>query len=198
VSDPIEQAAAAASAGRLIVFPTDTVYGIGTRPDDAAATDRLFEAKGRPRDLSLAVLVPSFAVARQIAAFDDTADRLVTRLWPGPLTVILPRTPASATWELGSDRDTIGVRMPHHPLSLAILARTGPLAVSSANRTGEPPAPDCDALSSAFGDRVGVYVCQDEPLPGAPSTVVEVARGELRVIRAGAVDRTKLLAALAG
>ncbi len=198
MSGPIEQAAAAASAGELIVIPTDTVYGIGTRPDDAAATRKLFEAKGRPPDLSLAVLVPSIAVARTIAAFEEAGERLAARFWPGPLTIVLPRTEASASWGLGSDEGTIGVRMPHHPLALAVLARTGPLAVSSANRTGEPPATDCDALSRAFGDRVAVFVCQDQPLVGAPSTVVQLVEGELRMIREGGLDRIRLQEALAG
>ncbi len=198
MSDPIEQAAAAASAGELIVIPTDTVYGIGTRPDDAAAIHRLFEAKGRPLDLSLAVLVPSVAAARAIAVFEQTAERLAGRFWPGPLTLVLPRTEASVSWDLGSDERTIGVRMPHHPLALAVLARTGPLAVSSANRTGEPPASDCDALSHAFGDRVAVYVCQDRPLVGAPSTVVQLVGGEVRMIREGELSRSQLLEAISG
>ncbi len=198
MSDPIEQAAAAASAGELIVIPTDTVYGIGTRPDDAAAIHRLFEAKGRPLDLSLAVLVPSVAAARAIAVFEQAAERLAGRFWPGPLTLVLPRTEASVSWDLGSDEGTIGVRMPHHPLALAVLARIGPLAVSSANRTGEPPASDCDALSRALGDRVAVFLCQDQPLAGPPSTVVQLVAGELRMIREGELSRSQLQEAITG
>jgi len=112
VTDPIEQAALAALAGRLVVLPTDTVYGIGTRPDDATATTRLFEAKGRPAELTLPVLVPTTAAAREIAAFDDRADALALAFWAGPLTLVLPRTAASRGWELGGDPGTVGVRMP--------------------------------------------------------------------------------------
>jgi len=196
VSDPVGDAAAAALAGRLIVIPTDTVYGLGTRPDDAAAAAALFEAKARPRDLSMAVLVPSAASAREIAAFDERADALAARFWPGPLTLVLPRTDASSRWDLGSDARTIGVRMPHHPLALAVLGITGPLAVTSANRSGDVTPRECDGLARAFGARVAVYLCQDEPLEGMASTVVDLTEGELRVLRAGSLDEAELLAAL--
>ena len=139
MSDPVADAIAAARRGDLIVFPTDTVYGIAARPDDAAATDRLFEAKQRPRDLTLPVLVSNAGQAREIARFDDRAARLAQGLWPGALTLVLPRTAASEGWDLGGDRDSIGVRVPDHPLALAVLAGASPdrlaLVVASA-----PPA----------------------------------------------------------
>lgn len=197
MNDPIEDAAAAALAGDLIVMPTDTVYGIGTRPDDPAATARLFEAKGRPRHLELPVLVPSAAAARYVAAFDERAEVLIGRLWPGPLTLVLPRTDASRPWELGGDPATIGLRMPHHPLALAVLSRTGPLAVSSANRSGGPTPEECDGLERTFGDVVAVYLCQDEPLAGRPSTVLDLSHGEPRILRAGALVEGDIVAALA-
>ena len=196
MSDPVGDAAAAALAGRLIVIPTDTVYGIGTRADDAAATAALFEAKGRPRDLSVPVLVPSAAAAREIAALDQRAAALAARFWPGPLTMVLPRTEGSRRWDLGSDTRTIGVRVPHHPLALAVLAITGPLAVTSANRSGEATPRECDGLARAFGARVAVYLCQDEPLEGTASTVVDVTDGDLRVLRTGSLAETDLLEAL--
>lgn len=197
MNDPIEDAAAAALAGDLIVMPTDTVYGIGTRPDDPAATARLFEAKGRPRHLELPVLVPSAAAARDVAAFDERAEVLIGRLWPGPLTLVLPRTDASRPWELGGDPATIGLRMPHHPLALAVLSRTGPLAVSSANRSGGPTPEECDGLERTFGHVVAVYLCQDEPLAGRPSTVLDLSHGEPRILRAGALVEGDIVAALA-
>ena len=197
MTDPIQDAAAAALAGELIVMPTDTVYGIGTRPDDPAATARLFEAKGRPRELELPVLVPSAGAARDVAVFDERAEVLVGRLWPGPLTIVLPRTDASRPWDLGGDPATVGVRMPHHPLALAVLARSGPLAVSSANRSGGPTPAECDGLTRTFGDIVAVFLCQDEPLAGRPSTVVDRSHGEPRILRAGALAEGDVLAALA-
>jgi L-threonylcarbamoyladenylate synthase len=194
--DPIEAAARAALEGSLVVLPTDTVYGIGTRPDDPAATARLFEAKGRPRELELPVLVPSKEAARRIATFDGRAEALALRFWAGPLTIVLPRTAASGGWELGGDHETIGVRMPHHPLALAVLSLTGSLAVTSANRSGEPTPETCAGLSDVFGQGVAVYLCDPEPLGGRPSTVVDLAGGTTRVLRAGAISDDEVADAL--
>jgi len=190
VSDPLADARLAADRGGLIVFPTDTVYGIGCRPDVASATARLFGAKERPRGLTLPVLAGSTAAARAIARFDDRADRLAFALWPGALTMVLPRTPESESWDLGGEDATIGVRVPDHPMALALLA-AGPLATTSANRSGEPPATTCDALVEVFGEAVDVYLCQDDALAGAASTVVSLV-GELEIVRVGAVDPTDI------
>jgi L-threonylcarbamoyladenylate synthase len=143
------------------------------------------------------VLVPSVSAAREIAVFDGRADALATAFWAGPLTLVLPRTDASADWRLGEEVSTIGVRMPHHPLALAVLARTGPLAVTSANRTGEPTPVTCDGLERVFGGAVAVYLCEEVPLVGRPSTVVDLARGDPVVLREGAVAEVDVLAALA-
>jgi len=190
VSDPLADARLAADRGGLIVFPTDTVYGIGCRPDVASATARLFDTKERPRGLTLPVLAGSTAAARAIARFDDRADRLAFALWPGALTMVLPRTPESESWDLGGEDATIGVRVPNHPMALALLA-AGPLATTSANRSGEPPATTCDALVEVFGEAVDVYLCQDDALAGAASTVVSLV-GELEIVRVGAVDPTDI------
>jgi L-threonylcarbamoyladenylate synthase len=187
--DPIAEAAAAARRGALIVFPTDTVYGLATRPDDPAATDRVFRAKRRPADLALPVLVPSAVAARAVAVLDARAERLAAGCWPGALTLVLARTDASAAWALGGDGETVAVRMPHHPLALAVLAAAGPLAVTSANHSGAPPATTCDELTAAFTDEVECYLCQDEPLSGLASTVVDLTHGRAAVLRSGAVDR---------
>jgi L-threonylcarbamoyladenylate synthase len=187
VTDPIDDAVAAAAAGRLIVMPTDTVYGIGTCPDDPRATGRLFAAKGRPRELELPVLVATREEAERIARFDGRASELAGEHWPGALTLVLPRTDASRPWDLGGNPGTIGVRVPHHPVALAILARTGPLAVTSANRSGRPTPGSCEELSAIFADAVDVYLCQPDPPPGVASTVVDLT-GDPRVLRAGAVE----------
>jgi L-threonylcarbamoyladenylate synthase len=185
---PVEEAANAALAGAPIVFPTDTVYGIGTRPDEPAATARLFDAKARPRDLELPVLVPSVEAAGEIAAFDERAEALAGVFWAGPLTIVLPRTDASRGWDLGGDAGTIGVRMPNHALTLALLARTGPLAVSSANRSGEPPPATCEELRGVFGDAVAVYLCADGPLGQVASSVIDLSGREPRMLRTGTVS----------
>jgi L-threonylcarbamoyladenylate synthase len=195
---PIEEAVAAARRGDLIVLPTDTVYGIAARPDDPRATAAIFAAKDRPPDMTLPVLLATADAAREIAVFDVRAERLASGAWPGPLTIVLPRRDVSATWTLGGDGATVGVRVPAHPLARCLLARTGPLAVTSANRSGEPPAGTCEELVRTFGDAVGVYLCQDEPLAGAASTVVDLAHGEPRLLRLGDVDESTVARFLSG
>jgi tRNA threonylcarbamoyl adenosine modification protein (Sua5/YciO/YrdC/YwlC family) len=184
---PIAEAAAAARRGSLIVIPTDTVYGIGTRPDDPMATARVFEAKGRPPGLALAVLAPSADAARELAVFDERAELWVRELWPGALTLVLRRAPASRAWPLGGDGETIGVRVPRHPLAIAVLAAAGPLAVTSANRSGERPARGCEELERTFGNLVEVYLCQESEPPGEASGVVDLTGAAPRVLRPGAL-----------
>jgi L-threonylcarbamoyladenylate synthase len=196
--DPIADAVAAVRRGELVVFPTDTVYGIGAAPHDPAATARLFDAKLRPRDLTLPVLTASREVAATLARFDERAERLATALWPGPLTLVLPRARVSLTWDLGGDAGTIGLRVPSHPLALAVLSAAGPVATTSANRSGAPPAGTCDELHAAFGDLVAVYLCQEEPLVGAVSTVVDLTHPDARMLRAGRVDADHIAQLLGG
>jgi L-threonylcarbamoyladenylate synthase len=196
VADVIEEAATAALAGLLVVLPTDTVYGIGTRPDEPASTRRIFDAKGRPHDLDLPVLVPSIEAATKIGELDDPARDLVARFWPGALTAVVRRTDRSRTWELGGRGETIGIRMPSHPVALAVLERTGPLAVTSANRSGEPTPVTCAEVEKVFGAAVAVYVCDETPLEGSPSTVVDTTADPPSVLRAGreALDIERWLA----
>ncbi len=183
----IERAAEAALRGELVVLPTDTIYGIGTRPDDPAATARLFEAKRRPRDLELPVLVPTVGSAERLGRFGAQARRLAEGYWPGPLTIVVPRSEASAGWDLGGDPDTVGLRIPGHPVALAVLERTGPLAVTSANLSGRPTPATCRDVAALFGPLVSVALDAGEPLASPPSTVVAVVDGEFRVLRRGAV-----------
>jgi tRNA threonylcarbamoyl adenosine modification protein (Sua5/YciO/YrdC/YwlC family) len=187
LAGPLADAVEAARRGELIVFPTDTVYGIGTRPDDAAATARLFAAKRRERDLALPLLASTPDELAAVAVFDRRAERLARALWPGALTIVVPRSPASATWNLGGDGRTVGVRVPAHRLARALLGASGPLAVSSANRSGESPARTCAELVESFGADVDLYLCTDEPLVGTSSTVVDLAHGPPRLLREGDV-----------
>ena len=179
-----------------MVLPTDTVYGIGTRPDDAAATSRLFDAKRRPRDLELPVLVPSIDAAQHVGRVDDRGRALMDAFWPGPLTIVIPRAEVSLSWDLGGDPQTVGIRCPRHLMARALLERTGPMAVTSANISGRPPPSTCDELVETFGEAVDVYLCQEEPLVGAASTVVDLAHGEPAVLRRGALSESDLRTAL--
>jgi L-threonylcarbamoyladenylate synthase len=193
----LQRAAAAAAAGELIVLPTDTVYGIGTRPDDPAATGRLFDAKGRPADLPLPVLVPSLSSAVEIASFDERAHRLARRAWPGAITLVLPRARRAAAWDLGGDAATIGVRQPRHPTATGLLERTGPLAVTSANRSGESTPITCDAVRAVFADAVAVYLCDEVEVESRPSTVVDLTGSCEVVLREGQLGASELRELLA-
>ena len=112
----VHAAVTALRAGDLVVFPTETVYGLAARPDDPSATARIFEAKSRPRHLALPVLAASREEAWTLAATSEAAEALARRFWPGALTIVLPRTDRSRTWGLGERRGSIAVRVPDHPL----------------------------------------------------------------------------------
>jgi L-threonylcarbamoyladenylate synthase len=190
----IDAAAEAITQGLLVVFPTETVYAIACRPDDPAATGRLFEAKRRPARLSLPVLTADSSTAWRLGLRSTIASALAEAFWPGPLTMVLPRTEASAAWDLGERPGTIGLRVPDHPLATALMRRAGPLAATSANLSGEPPVGDTAGLVWTFGDRVGVYLVlpAEGSLDGEPSTVVELAGDELLVLREGAIAPDRL------
>jgi L-threonylcarbamoyladenylate synthase len=189
---PLNVAVKALSEGSLVVFPTDTVYGVAGRPDIPGATDRLFEAKRRPRDLTLPVLAATVEDAATVAVFDDRARALAGRFWPGGLTMVLARAPRARDWDLGDERKTVGVRIPDHVVALALLARAGPLAVTSANRSGEPTPSGCGGIRSSFGDLVAVYLCA-EAVGGVPSTVADLTGADPRILREGAVPKDALL-----
>jgi L-threonylcarbamoyladenylate synthase len=193
--DRIEAAAEALARGRLVVLPTDTVYGVAASPRVPGATARLFEAKRRTRRLTLPVLVAGREQVATVAVLDRRADLLADRFWPGGLTVILPRTPESLRWDLGDKEDTVGVRVPDHPVARGLLAVTGPLAVTSANRSGEPTPSTCRGVREALGEAVSVYLC-DDPAPGRASTVVDLTAAEPEVVREGAIPAARVLAAL--
>lgn len=196
MADTYREAAEALARGGLVVVPTDTVYGVAARPDLPEATARVFTAKGRPRDLTLPVLAADAEAAGLAGNLDERALSLAGRFWPGPLTLVVPRTERSAPWDLGEDRNTIGLRVPDHRWTRALLAETGPLAVTSANRSGEPTPPDCDGVRAALGPAVEVYVCDDPRPAGPPSTVLDLTGPEPLVLRQGALDRETLLAPL--
>jgi tRNA threonylcarbamoyl adenosine modification protein (Sua5/YciO/YrdC/YwlC family) len=192
----IDDAAVAVRDGSLVVFPTDTVYGIGSRPDVPQATRRLFEAKGRPTELELPVLASSRVELERVAVFDERALLLADRFWPGPLTLILPRGEESRGWDLGGDPSTVGVRIPRHRLASLVLEVTGPMAVTSANLSGKPPLTKAEELVACFGEAVAVYICEERPVPGIASTVADLAHGPMRLIREGVVLESALLDAM--
>ncbi|MDR1441579.1 MAG: threonylcarbamoyl-AMP synthase [Bifidobacteriaceae bacterium] len=194
----LADAARAIGQGLLVVLPTDTVYGLAADPFQKAATSRLFAAKGRPKDLALPVLVADRAAARELVAdWPEQAETLARAFWPGPLTIILPARPTPRL-HLGSTSGTVGLRQPDHPATLALLRRTGPLAVSSANQSGQPPVLTAADAVQVFGPAVAVYVDGGQAPGPVASTVVDLTGREVRLVRAGPVSQDDLMAALPG
>lgn len=192
----IAAATGALAAGLLVVVPTDTVYGLVARPDVAGASARIFAAKRRPQELTLPVLVDDLGAAELAGAMDERSRALARRFWPGGVTVVVPRTERSLRWDLGAERATIALRVPDDPVARALLEVTGPLAVTSANVSGEPTPPTCEGVSGSFGDEVAVYLCADGAPHGIASTVVDVSGDEPRILREGSVAADDILAAL--
>lgn len=188
----IEAAADAVKQGDLVVMPTDTLYGIGADAFKSWAVEALLRAKGRGRDMPPPVLVGSRQALDGLVLTLPTAARdLVAAFWPGALTVIVEHAPSLA-WDLGDTGGTVAVRMPMHPVALELLREIGPMAVSSANRTGQPAATTAAAAREQLEYAVSVYL-EVGPLPDIqPSTIVDCTGDVPQVLRAGAIPLDKL------
>jgi tRNA threonylcarbamoyl adenosine modification protein (Sua5/YciO/YrdC/YwlC family) len=173
--------------GELVVLPTDTVYGLGTDAFNADAVAALLAAKGRGRDMPVPVLVGSPRTLDGIATdLSDDARALVEGFWPGGLTLVAWVAP-SLHWDLGETGGTVAVRMPLHPVALELLVATGPMAVSSANRSGSPPATNVDDAIEQLGESVAIYLDGGPSGEPVPSTIVDVTGSVPRVLRVGDV-----------
>ncbi|HLU63033.1 MAG TPA: L-threonylcarbamoyladenylate synthase [Protaetiibacter sp.] len=191
--------------GELVVIPTDTVYGVAADAFSPAAVQRLFDAKGRDRTAPPPVLVPSLATLDALAdPVPDEARALVEEFWPGGLTIIL-RARAMLDWDLGVTRGTVALRMPSDPIALELLAETGPLAVSSANRTGEPAALTAAEAEAMLGESVAVYLeagraggAYPEAADHLGSTIVDATNlehpdGKVRIVRHGVIPDEEIV-----
>lgn len=188
----VTAAVEALQRGELAVLPTDTVYGIAADAFNPIAVGRLLEAKGRGRDMPTPVLVPSARTIEGLADVVPQAARdLVEAFWPGALTIVL-RHAATLAWDLGDTKGTVAVRMPLDRVALAVLERTGPLAVSSANRSGMPPATDVEEAVSQLGTSVDVYLDGGPSGDSMPSTIVDLTGDVPKVLRLGALSLDEL------
>ncbi|MDO5683898.1 MAG: L-threonylcarbamoyladenylate synthase [Propionibacteriaceae bacterium] len=186
-------AVAAVRSGACVVLPTDTVYGVGADAFSATAVNGLLAAKGRGRDMPPPVLIGDPTVLMALGRdIPDAAKKLAERFWPGPLTLIL-QAQTSLSMDLGETHGTIAVRVPDHEIAREFLRATGPLAVSSANRTGEPAAVTAFEAQDQLGDSVAVYL-DGGATPGlVPSTIVDFTASDFGVIvRAGKLTATEL------
>ncbi|MDO5048773.1 MAG: L-threonylcarbamoyladenylate synthase [Actinomycetaceae bacterium] len=172
----------------VIVLPTDTVYGIGANPYSTAAVNAVLRAKGRGRQMPPPVLIPTPEDAENVSEdLNDCARALIQNLWPGALTLIT-KAPETLRFDLGDIKDTIAIRMPDHPVTLDVLSHTGPLAVTSANLTGKPPATNIEQAIKYFDEDVACYI-DSGPTPGpVPSTIIDVTGEHPVLLRAGAID----------
>lgn len=188
--------------GELIVMPTDTVYGVAADAFSPAAVQRLLDAKGRGRDQPPPVLIGTKETLAALAeSVPEPVERLVDAFWPGGLTIVLPAQP-SLVWDLGETLGTVAVRMPEGRVALELLAETGPLAVSSANLTGQPAAISASDAEEMLGDSVAVYLADGLSKDGIASTIVDATSlvrrgtdaepGTVRILRDGAVTREQL------
>ena len=185
----LEAARRAVVRGQCVVLPTNTVYGVGAGAFDPEAVGRLLAAKQRGRDMPVPVLIAEPSMLRALTAdLPEAATALVERFWPGALTLILP-TQRTLRLDLGDAEGTVAVRVPDHDDARALLRRTGPLAVSSANLSGSPAATTAAAAKEMLGEAVAVYLDGGEAPGGAASTIVDfTVLDEGRVLRHGAID----------
>jgi len=190
--DALRSAAGAVDRGELVVLPTDTVYGVGADAFTPSAVGVLLAAKGRGRDMPVPVLVGSWkALDGLVLYLPNEARQLVEAFWPGALTVVVRHAPSLA-WDLGDTRGTVAVRMPLHPVALELLKQTGPMAVSSANRTGQPPPTTAKAAEEQLGEAVAVYLDGGPCAEPVASTIVDLTGTSPRLLRAGAVGVEQL------
>ncbi len=188
----IASAVTALKGGRLVVMPTDTVYGVGADAFNSDAVAALLSAKGRGRDMPVGVLVGSWhTIEGLVYTMPDGARDLIRAFWPGALSLVVAQAP-SLRWDLGDTRGTVMLRMPLHPVAIELLREVGPMAVSSANVSGRPPALNAEQARDQLGDLVGVYLDSGPSQQQAASTVVDLTGATPRILRAGPVSADRI------
>jgi L-threonylcarbamoyladenylate synthase len=187
--DTIARAGALIAAGKLVAFPTETVFGLGADATQGLAVAAIFAAKGRPSINPLIVHVPDVARAEEHALFDTRAEELATRFWPGPLTIVLKRRPGSAISDLvTAGLDSIAIRVPSHPVARSLLAAAGrPIAAPSANRSGRISSTTAIHVAEELGERVDLILASGKSQLGLESTIVDLSGPEAVLLRPGAV-----------
>jgi tRNA threonylcarbamoyl adenosine modification protein (Sua5/YciO/YrdC/YwlC family) len=192
----LSAAVTAIRKGRLVVLPTDTVYGLAADAFDAESVRRLLSAKGRGREMPPPVLVSATTTLDALAVgVPEWARVLVEHYWPGPLTIVVAQQ-SSLQWDLGDTRGTVAIRMPNDPVALELLTRTGPLAVSSANKSGRPPATNVASAIDMLSEDVEVFLDGGSTTDDQASTIIDCTGDNARVLRVGAIPVEEIRALL--
>ncbi len=188
----LDAAAAAIARGELVLMPTDTVYGVAADAFTPTAVTRLLAAKNRGRHMPVPVLIgEASTLAGLVLRVSPVANRLAQEFWPGGLTLVLEHAPSLA-WDLGDAEGTVAVRLPDDELARDLLRRTGPLAVSSANRSGRPAATSAQEADAQLGAHAAVVLDGGPRAASGASTIVDCTGGAPRVLRVGAIDPERL------
>ena len=179
--------------GGLVAFPTDTVYGVGALAFDGAAVEKIYVAKGRLVEKAIPVLIgDAVDLVKVSAEVPEIAQKLAARFWPGPLTLLVPKHPELP--EAVSATATVGVRIPDHPVARALLRQAGPMAVTSANLSGQPSPSSVQEVLAQLGGRIALILDGGKTTGGVPSTVVDCNGLEPQVLRAGPISISEILA----
>ncbi|AIT60848.1 L-threonylcarbamoyladenylate synthase [Corynebacterium doosanense] len=188
----LRQATDAVKAGRLVVLPTDTVYGLGCDAFDNDAVANLLATKQRGRDMPVPVLVGSWdTIQGLVREFTPTAQTLVEAFWPGGLSIVVPEAP-SLPWNLGDTRGTVMLRMPLQPVAIELLRQVGPMAVSSANISGQPAPTTVTEARDQLGRAVSVYLDGGEASVGEPSSIIDISGRTPKLLREGALSAERI------
>jgi L-threonylcarbamoyladenylate synthase len=191
-TEGLAAAATSVLSGELVVLPTDTVYGVGADAFSPAAVTRLLTAKGRGRDMPPPVLVGSVRAASALVEdLGEWGQQLIDEFWPGGLTIVC-RAQRTLNWDLGDTKGTVAVRMPEDPVTLDLLKETGPMAVTSANLTGQPAATTAGQAREQLGDAIAVYLDGGPSAGGQASTIVDLTGDVPRMLRQGAISIGRL------
>ncbi len=189
--EAVDAAAEVVAAGKLIVYPTETVYGIGADIYNESAVKNLYIAKNRPFDMPLSVAVSDKTMLESIAVLNENADNLIKAFLPGPLTIIIKKQ-ANVPDIVTSFSQKVGIRIPDNRFALKLIKRIGPIVATSANLHGRPDAVDIDAAISDYGDSVDTYIDAGPCTLGKPSTIVRLMDREIEIVRQGAIPVDKI------
>lgn len=191
----LKQIVSELTAGRLIVYPTETVYGLGCDPFDETAVKRIYMAKRRPFDMAMSIMVKDLRMMEEVGVLDERARRLVKKFMPGPLTIIVPKRP-NVPDILTASTNEIGLRIPDNPVAMKLIEEFGPLVTTSANVHSHGNPRTCQEAVNDLGASVSIYLDGGPTTYGTPSTIIQLTDQEIALIRPGGLSPETIRAAL--